>query len=148
MKQFVQQQNCLQCRICCRFSHRDDIWQPHLLKEEKKLSLKILRHPQGEGFVCSHLDLENNRCRIYSRRPFECQFYPFLLNKQQQRVFISLDLSCPFVSDKTQNREFKEYLLYLVDLLKEPAFLAKLRTNFEIFSSYKTSNILNLVRLL
>ena len=151
IKQFIPQEICLKCRSCCRFSQQDSIWSPALLNEEVQGLLKNripplvispnkrirLTHLSGQSnFFCSFFNLQDNKCKIYALRPFECQLYPFLINRKGKKVFLALDLHCPFVEKKLKTQEFKEYVLYLTDFLNDSPQAEILRNNPQIIQDY------------
>lgn len=162
IKQFVPSEFCLEkCRCCCRFSQQDSVWSPCLLDEEiealsklnippsvisqsKKIRLvpfpkeKIEELPAHVGplFICPFLDMKNSKCNIYESRPLECRLYPFLINKREKRIFLSVDLGCPFIEENLQTKGFKEYTDYLFSLLNEPVYLNLLRNNPQIIQVY------------
>lgn len=152
IRQFVPEEVCLKCPGCCRFQEADSVWLPCLLEEEilelvdKKdapavsLSLDKRIMPvslQGkEGFICPFLNIEDNKCKIYPTRPFECQLYPFLLSMRNKKALLTVDLNCPYIQDKLNSLEFKEYTQYLTDLLNSPKQLKILRENPQIIQAY------------
>ncbi|MBU1124991.1 MAG: YkgJ family cysteine cluster protein, partial [Candidatus Omnitrophica bacterium] len=89
--QFVPQEFCLKCQGCCRFAEADSVWAPCLLDEEiqdlldnKELPavmislerrIRPVAHQGHENFLCPFLVMEDNACKIYDIRPFECQLY-------------------------------------------------------------------------
>lgn len=142
LKQFLPQAVCLECQGCCRFSEENSIWQPALLNEEIKIitkdnaakeinltTKKIKSLPCDDYHICSFFDLANKRCRIYNIRPLECRLYPFLINRVKDTIYLSLDLKCPFIKDKLEEREFKDYLNYLVSFLSLPVVSFAIRGN-------------------
>lgn len=135
MKQFVPSKFCLECRGCCRFSQSDSVWAPHFLKREMPFTPK----PSKEGgFVCPFLNPEDNRCKIYETRPFECRLYPFLLNKKNGKPFLAVHINCPFIEENINTKEFKEYTKYLAGLLKSAPFKEILKNNPQIIHTYET----------
>jgi Fe-S-cluster containining protein len=151
IKQFIPQEICLECQGCCRFSQRDSVWSPSLLNEEVEELLKnkipplfissdkkiLLRQPAAEGnFVCSFFTPEENLCKIYPWRPFECQLYPFLINRKGGKVFLALDLHCPFVAKKIKTRDFEDCVLYLTEFLNSPPQAEILKNNPQIIQVY------------
>jgi len=140
IKQLVPSDFCLKCLGCCRFSQEDSIWLPTLLDQEKEFAgqdqkIKVVR---GEGGVaCFYLDSADNKCRIYSRRPLECQLYPFLVNRKDNEVFLAVDLNCPFVEKYSSSKEFKEHLVYLRDFFNQPSQLEILSSNHQILQHYR-----------
>ena len=149
IRQFVSGDFCLSCLGCCRYNCNPSIWAPNLLKEEKKtlnlrnLELVVYR----QSYICCFLKPENNLCQIYAQRPLECRLYPFMLNRFDGEIYLSLDLHCPFIKDKINKREFKSYSKYLIRYFQKPSVLAILSKNRQIFPSYPASEILNLAKL-
>ena len=156
IRQFVPQSRCLNCKMCCRFTDSNSPWQPVVLKDEVNDVLQdSLYHdallPSGriktaaynQGFLCLFFDLKNNRCRIYGDRPFECRLYPFLINKQSNRIYLSVDSNCPFIAEKLTSDEFRDYLEYLKRFLTLPDNFRKIKENFDIFAEYKSDNTIN-----
>jgi len=153
LKQFVPSEVCLKCQGCCRFKEADSVWSPCLLDEEAldlidkegipavalsiNRRLQLVPNPKGEGFLCPFLKIENTKCQIYTRRPFECQLYPFLLNLRNKKVLLTVDLNCPYVKDKLNTPEFKEYTDYLAAYLNSPAQLTILKDNPQILQAYE-----------
>jgi Fe-S-cluster containining protein len=139
ISQFVPQEICLSCRGCCRFSEKDSIWQPHLLAEEKEgleKKVKLLPSPAGSGFICACLEEDSSKCNIYGLRPFECQLYPLVLNRKDNRIFLAVDLNCPFAQGKLHSPQFKEYLKYLSGLFASPQYLKVLKSNPQAIQAY------------
>jgi len=153
IKQFVPQEFCLKCRGCCRFKEADSVWSPCLLDEEiqelldKKgipiASISIDRRiqavsgPNGLDFICPFLSSPDNKCRIYDMRPFECQLYPFLINLRKGKVLLTVDLNCPYVCEKINIPEIKEYISYLAGYLNAPEQLEMLESNPQIIQAYE-----------
>ncbi len=152
IKQFVPQEVCLRCQGCCRFKEQDSVWLPCLLDEEIQdlintdipgvyltLDKRIepLTNPSGEGFICPFLDSGDNKCKIYTKRPFECQLYPFLINLRGKKIVLTIDLNCCYVQEKLNTQEFKEYAGYLSQLLNSPAQIKLLKENPQILQAYE-----------
>ena len=153
IKQFVPSEACLRCQGCCRFRDELSVWSPCLLDEEvvdlsdsKDICavsvsidkrLLLLPHPTGDGFICPFLDIGDNKCRIYATRPFECQLYPFLLNLRGKKIILTVDLNCPYIKEKMNTPEFKEYVEYLTAFLNSPVQLEILKDNPHILQAYE-----------
>ncbi len=152
IKQFVPQEVCLECRGCCRFKEENSLWSPCLLDEEIQglldndlasvtISLDkrigLVKDPSQEGFLCPLLSLQDNKCKIYARRPFECQLYPFLIGMRNKKVILTVDLNCPYIQKKIKDKEFKEYVEYLSACLNSPAQLSILKDNPHIIQAYE-----------
>ena len=161
IRQFVPSEACLKCLGCCRFKEADSVWSPCLLDEEvldlidkegipaASLSidrmLQLVPNPNGEGFFCPFLKIKDNKCQIYTMRPFECQLYPFLLSMRNKKILLTVDLNCPYAKDKVNTLEFKEYTDYLTVYLNSPACLRILKDNPQILQAYE--DVLDVVEL-
>jgi Fe-S-cluster containining protein len=139
LKQLIPKDYCFSCQGCCRFNQEDSIWFPHLLEEEKKRLGKIraLADPQQGNFICAFLNKESNKCRIYNLRPFECQLYPFVFNRNNNKVFLAVDLNCTFIKENPRNQEFKDYVQRLTDLISSPSVLNILKNNPQLIQTYE-----------
>ena len=153
IKQFVPTEACLKCFGCCRFKEADSVWSPCLLDEEAmelidkegvppaaislERRLQLISIPGKEGFFCPFLKAEDNKCQIYAMRPFECQLYPFLLSLRNNKVLLTVDLNCPYLKDKLNTSEFKEYTDYLTGYLNSPDCLSILKENPQALQAYE-----------
>ena len=163
IKQFVPSDYCLnKCRMCCRFSQQESVWSPCLLDKEieelpkhnipasvitpgKKIRLAPFPEKNnsnlpahiGPIFVCPFLNTQNNKCEIYVLRPFECQLYPFLINKKDKKVFLSVDLGCPYAKENINSAGFQEYTQRLFELLNKADYLGAIRKNPQIIQAYE-----------
>lgn len=153
IKQFVPQEFCLKCQGCCRFKEANSVWSPCLLDEEIQdlldkegipaASISIDRRiqpiagPNGADFICPFLNNRDNKCGIYDMRPFECQLYPFLINLRKDRVLLTVDLNCPYVLEKINSPEIKNYISYLAGYLNSPEQLEMLENNPQIIQAYE-----------
>jgi len=161
IKQFVTESACLECRGCCRFRKQESAWSPCLLEEELleladkpgipavtiSLDKRIIPVPvEGqEAFVCPLLNLADNKCKIYATRPFECQLYPFLIAFRDKKILLTVDLNCPYVAEKANSQEFKDYVKYLTDYFNSPQQLKVLKDNPQIIQAYE--EVLDVVEL-
>ncbi|MCK9572097.1 MAG: YkgJ family cysteine cluster protein [Candidatus Omnitrophica bacterium] len=154
IKQFAPSEICLKCRSCCRFREADSVWSPCLLEEEiqefidkdiphTRVSIAInhrlclLPQASGEGFICPFLNEADNHCKVYACRPFECQLYPFLLNMRAGKVLLTIDLNCPYASEKIDSPEMRDYIRYLAAYLNEKKQLKLLKDNPQIIQAYE-----------
>lgn len=160
IEQVIPQDYCLGCKGCCRFSQQDSVWLPVLLREEieelleKNFSPSLiaqdkkihsLPYPEQNNFICSFFKAQDNKCKIYAFRPFQCQLYPFLINRKGDSVFLAIDLKCPFVQENLKNQKFKRYSQDLTELLKSPNKRETLKNNPQIIQAYEGA--LNLAEL-
>jgi Fe-S-cluster containining protein len=153
VKQFVPREFCLKCLGCCRFSQADSAWLPCLLDEEMleladrqgipavslSVSKRIIPVPlkDKESFVCPLLNVGNNKCRIYDFRPFECRLYPFLISMRDKKILLTIDLNCPYIKERINSKEFKEYTEYLVNFLNSAKQLKILKDNPQVLQAYE-----------
>lgn len=161
IKQFIPQEFCLKCQGCCRFSRQDSAWLPCLLDEEiqelldnnsipaANISIDRRIQPVADEksglFFCAFFKKEENKCRIYDLRPFECGLYPFLITLRGKKVLLTVDLNCPYIQEKTNSSEFKEYVQYLTDFLNSPSRLKMLKSNPQVIQAYE--EVLDVVEL-
>jgi uncharacterized protein len=153
IKQFVPQEVCLKCQGCCRFKELNSVWSPCLLDEETQelldkpgipaasisidLRIQPIANPHGQDFICPFLGVTDNKCKIYNIRPFECQLYPFLINLRKGKVLLTVDLNCPYVYEKINSQEAKDYIVYLVGYLNSPKQIRMLKDNPQIIQAYE-----------
>jgi len=160
MKQFLPNGTCVDCLGCCRFLVSDSVWSPSLLDQDiRKLlknkippslistnkKLRLIPGQKKENFICAFLNTQDNKCKIYSFRPFECQLYPFLINKQAKKLFLAIDLNCHFIKENLENIELRNYAQYLIELLNTPSKSKIFKDNPQIIQEY--SGVLNLAEL-
>ncbi|TAM42613.1 YkgJ family cysteine cluster protein [bacterium] len=153
IRQFVPQEFCLKCRSCCRFKEADSVWSPCLLDEEMQglvdrpgipavsisadRRIQVVVDPAGAGFICPFLNASDNKCRIYDQRPFECRLYPFLINLRKGKVLLTVDLNCPYVIERINTPEMREYIAYISSYLNSPKQLKNLKDNPQIIQAYE-----------
>ena len=151
MKQILSKETCLKCQGCCRFAEEATIWALSLLaKEIKALSarpgvaavisadkrIRPVSSKTKDIFFCPFLSPRDNKCKIYSRRPFECRLYPFVINLSAGKTYLAVDANCPFVKEKLTTTSFKDYAAYLARLLNSETFRKVLKDNPQIIQSY------------
>jgi Fe-S-cluster containining protein len=148
IKQFVPEAVCLKCRGCCRFNEAAGVWLPCILNEEiAVLSKNNLSCPhdkkiipvfseEDDIFFCPLLNRKENKCAIYRERFFDCRLYPFVINRKQEKVYLSVDLNCVFIKDNFKSAGFERYVEYLLDFLNSKAYLDILKSNPQIVQIY------------
>jgi uncharacterized protein len=94
-------------------------------------------NPSGADFVCPYFGIPDNKCKVYDIRPFECQLYPFLINLRKGKVLLTVDLNCPYVYEKINSQEAKDYIVYLTSYLNSPKQLKMLKSNPQIIQAYE-----------
>lgn len=148
IKQFIPEEVCLKCQGCCRFKETFGIWLPCVLNEEEDI-LKNNSLPCAQNkkvipvfsekesiFFCPLLNRKENKCVIYRERFFDCQLYPFVINRRQKKVYLSVDLNCDFIKDKFKGASFEKYVKYLLGLLNSQVYKNILRSNPQIIQIY------------
>lgn len=141
LKQFVSQDFCLKCQGCCRFSKSRTIWSPRLLdieqSEYKFKKLRLIRHPKKNIFICGFFLWQDNKCKIYTHRPFDCRLYPFLLKSKGKKVFLAVDLNCPFIQENLYSPGLKQFTRYLTAFFKRTSMQRLLNNNWHFIQEYK-----------
>jgi Fe-S-cluster containining protein len=138
----------------------ESVWSPCLLDEDIQTLLdhKIppatlsidkrivpIPNPQGEGYLCPFLEYSTNKCMVYGFRPLECQLYPFLLTLRSKKIYLTVDLNCPYAKEKLNSQEFKDYVQYLSDFLNAPAQVELLKDNPHLLAAYE--DVLDVIEL-
>jgi len=151
IRQLVAQEFCLTCKGCCRFRDKYSSWSPTLLKEEIEVmvhnglppalitqggKIRIEYFPDQEIYLCSLLSHKDNTCLLYRFRPLECQLYPFLFCRRQDKFYLAVDTHCPYIEVTKDSKEYKEYAASLTQLLMNPIYQRLLRGNLQLFQDY------------
>lgn len=152
LKQFVPSAVCLKCDGCCRYKEADSIWRPKLGAGDEAGLFDLIssgdvldKHGYiktiqscGEHF-CRFLNQGNNACGIYTKRPFECSLYPFILSRTPEAVKVYVHLSCPYVQDHLSRAPYEAYVAYLKEFFRREdirGFLSINKAMFHDYSSY------------
>jgi hypothetical protein len=63
--------------------------------------VRLVAHPEGDGYLCPAFDSVTAQCRIYEVRPLDCRLYPLALmwNETNDRVLLGWDTKCPFLRE-------------------------------------------------
>lgn len=154
---FIPDGVCLSCDGCCRFSMRQTVWAPFFsyeeivsLTQEDIVPSCVFSHPdilEGSGaqidlafnhdtYFCPCFEASSHRCKIYCRRPLDCQLYPFLLARSGEKVFCAVDERCPYVRKVKGTPEVVSYVKYLVDFFNSNEFLAFIKKNPNLLQDY------------
>lgn len=128
----------MECRGCCRFSRQAGPWVPHLLDSEKTLAqgTRIVACGTESAFKCASLDPAANTCAIYASRPFECRLYPFVLNRNGARLFLSVDPRCPYIGELEGRGRLAAHAARLADVLRAEPWRRILQENVHLFQPY------------
>ncbi|PIU41340.1 MAG: hypothetical protein COS99_05630 [Candidatus Omnitrophica bacterium CG07_land_8_20_14_0_80_42_15] len=158
INQFIPNDFCLKCKICCRFIKKDSVWTPHLLDGDiksllnsnalqptaitKSKKIKLIPILDEKIFICPLLNIKNSECKAYAFRPFECALYPFLINRTGKKVFLAVDINCSYIKAKLDSDELKEYTRYITKFVRSVAFKKILKNTPRIIHKYpKVLNI-------
>lgn len=165
LKQFVPSSVCLKCDGCCRFKEENSSWRPKVVPEEvvqiqiSGLAAEIFaRNPflpdgprtgtvQGghiqanachgtEGFQCSFFKADDHTCRIFTKRPFDCQLYPFVLTREGGQPVLCVHLHCPHVQQTRFSPVFERYAEYLKDFFRRREVRDFLKENPTLVGDY------------
>ena len=91
-------------------------------------------------FICPCFNPSDHSCKIYADRPFECQLYPFLLMRKDDKFYLVQDKKCPYLN-KIKEPRLKGYINYLKEEFKKEDILSFLRQNQELFAEYPTTDL-------
>ncbi len=162
VKQFVPQIECLSCDGCCRYSQKQTVWAPLFLFDEivdltaRNIvpcclfthvdshagdSARIdLIEADGGQFLCPCFGLNTNKCKIYADRPFDCQLYPFLLAREQDKAYLAVDENCPYIK-KTgiSTKSMKDHVRYLVEFFSSENIVKVIKGNPKMIQEYPRS---------
>lgn len=158
IKQIIPSKLCLSCDVCCRFLDKDAVLRPLFLPHE--ITSKIKPHLDKTSrvelkefqniYTCHFFNTKNNKCAIYSKRPFDCQLYPFsvMFDEKHEKIVLGIDKKCPFATNPENHDLIKNHFHYLVDLLenkesssliaKNPSFIGNFQEDVIQFSYLDT----------
>lgn len=129
LKQVIPESVCLACDACCRFIDPESIFTPHLTGQDIDLLFRaglartlINRNrfnlvSSKSIYCCPCFNDKKNQCNFYSSRPLECELYPFILAKKNNKAYLALDKKCPFVGPGFI-KENSKYIDYLKEILR------------------------------
>lgn len=133
MPVFVPDKVCLSCDGCCRFRKDSLFWVPYvswdevdawdydkdnlIKKKEGLFGIKTVSCENSNIVCCYFFCMDDNKCRIYQHRPFECRLYPFLLCRQKDSIILGVHLACPYVQDNLGTELFDRYVSSLMQYL-------------------------------
>jgi Fe-S-cluster containining protein len=102
------------------------MWRPKLGMRDKESLAELVTGENvldNQGYIntiqtcgknfCRFLNSTDNTCGIYTKRPFECLLYPFVLSKAQDFIKVYVHLACPYVQDHMPQADFDAYVSYL-----------------------------------
>jgi hypothetical protein len=152
LQQFVPSEVCLKCDGCCRYKEPDSAWRPKLGQEDQSNLAALITAADvldkqgyiktiqscGEHF-CRFLNGGDNTCGIYTKRPFECSLYPFIISQETDAVKVYVHLACPYVQEHLPRANFDAYVVYLKEffhLAPTIEFLSRNKAMFHDYSVY------------
>lgn len=157
LKQFVPESVCLSCDGCCRYAERESNWSPLFLFEEivelteknivpsclfthghtrLKGPAKIDLIEQNGQFFCPCFDIKGKKCKIYSCRPLDCQLYPFVLTRKDNKVYLAVDEKCHYMRQIKETKPMKDYIQYLIKFFASKKMERLLKDNPEFIQEY------------
>jgi uncharacterized protein len=139
LPQLVPSTVCFRCEVCCRFPDPDSALRPYFTGEEiaravthglqaaafpdaQGSQVALVPEPTGEGFRCPAYERETGMCRLYERRPLDCQLYPLALmwNAAHDHVVLGWDRKCPFLEAQVPE-SIRRYADDVIAMMDEPA---------------------------
>jgi len=146
LKQIIPAKLCLSCDVCCRFLDKNAALRPLFLPHEITSKLKphldkscrIKLKPFQNIHACCFFNA-NNKCVIYSKRPFDCQLFPFavMFDEKREKIVLGIDKKCPFATDPKNGNIIKNYFHYLVDLLEDKKTASLIAENPSFIGSFQ-----------
>lgn len=138
IKKIIKSRDCFQCPDpCCRFQKDEISFAPIFTEpESKKLKTKdknqisfqkyrnsekvfqvrLVESGGKDIYLCPFLNLDNQRCRIYKRRPLDCRLFPLVIMKSRNGQKINLccydESLCPGLKNISP-KKFEKYKKYL-----------------------------------
>ena len=149
LKQFVPSEVCLKCQGCCRYKEEKSAWRPKLGASDQTALADLITSGDvldtqayiktiqlcGEH-LCRFLNGEDNTCKIYTQRPFECLLYPFILSKDHDVVKVYVHLACPYIQDHLPQADYESYVTYLKEFFRREDMRNFLVANKSMFHDY------------
>ena len=153
LKQVVPESACLACEGCCRFIDPESVFTPHLTGQDIDLlfSAGLARALINRNrfnlvasksiYCCPCFNDKKNKCNFYYSRPLECELYPFLLAKKNNKAYLALDKKCPFVNSSFI-KEKSKYIDYLREILSSKELKRLIRQTEGLLGDYSQDNMI------
>lgn len=154
--QLIPSSRCLACDVCCRFPEQNSPLAPYFTAEEIRRAIerglppkrfadpkggriKLIPHPNGEGYICPAFDPTVNGCRIYDHRPLDCQLFPLALmwDPSRQTVLLGYDRKCPVVLESLFSEALFEYGRSMAARLETDGTIQTLRAHSGLIGAYQ-----------
>jgi uncharacterized protein len=163
LPQLVPGSTCVRCDACCRFPDPDSPLRPYFTDKEvvraidagmneqafpDRSGCQVLVVPdlEGEGFLCPAFDRSMGTCRIYERRPFDCQLYPLAImwNAAQDKVVLGWDAKCPFMPIMpTQIPEsIRIHADRVMEILRQPEVVGEIANHPRLVGSFQADVVI------
>ena len=155
LPQFVPSSACFRCDVCCRFPSSDSPLRPYFTAKEisravdggidrrafgdrEGCQITLVPDTQGEGFLCPAFDAARNACRIYERRPLDCQLYPLSMmwNAMYDRVVLGWDTKCPFIREQLPG-EIRAHADQVMEILRQPDAVREVANHPRLVGNYQ-----------
>lgn len=107
-------------------------------KDNTAQHINLIRHK--DYFICPCFDPSDSKCKIYINRPFECQLYPFLLTRKDNKFYLALDKKCLFLKIANEDRT-KNYIDYIEKEFNKKEAKDFLKQNEELFTEYPATDL-------
>jgi Fe-S-cluster containining protein len=106
--------------------------------DKKNLAKKkvVVKDPEADQMSCEFLIENDHSCRVYAKRPFECELYPFLLINTDSGLDLAAHLGCPFIIDNINKDEFSQYADFLLEKLAQPEIMDVIKNQKKVFHWY------------
>ncbi len=101
-----------------------------------KPAVPLVKDDISGQFFCGFFDTAARACSIYENRPFECRLYPFMINKCSGKIYLALDLNCPFARDNKDSAVQVDFIAYMRSFCGSADFKEFLRSNPELAQEY------------
>lgn len=123
-------EQCLTCKICCRFPEKNSPLIPFFMGRERGdyYGCRVDTIRYGDGYICLHFLPEKNRCSIYEKRSLDCRLYPFMVTYDEtyKKVILVLDNHCPYAKAFTPIEITKPDIGFINDPQPNTTFITEL----------------------
>ena len=96
---------------------------------------------QDKHHQCTYFNKVDSTCGIYSKRPFECSLYPFIVSGTPGGVKVYMHLACPYIQEKEVSLELQAYASYLKEYFQQPSTRNFLKNNSRLLHDYSAFEV-------